>query len=109
MTHLFKAIIINLQKMNKSNQNHGQPINNELLNFAHTVCHTCKTHGYGLLFYNVLILCGWNFGILNNYVLKTKNPLNEWNVILIYYVMDFLKSQNCNYFKSHLKHFKIII
>jgi hypothetical protein len=28
-----------------------------------------------------------------NRVLKTKNPLNEWNVILIYYVMDFLKSQ----------------
>jgi hypothetical protein len=28
-----------------------------------------------------------------NYVLKTKSPLNEQNVILIYYVMDFLKFQ----------------
>jgi hypothetical protein len=28
-----------------------------------------------------------------NYILKTKDPLNEWNVILIYYVMDFSKSQ----------------
>ncbi len=27
-----------------------------------------------------------------NYVLKTKDLLNEWNVILIYYVMDFFKS-----------------
>jgi hypothetical protein len=26
------------------------------------------------------------------YVLKTKDALNEENVILIYYVMDFLKS-----------------
>jgi hypothetical protein len=28
-----------------------------------------------------------------NHVEETKDPLNEWNVILIYYVMDFLKSQ----------------
>jgi hypothetical protein len=28
-----------------------------------------------------------------NYVKKNKDPLNEWNVILIYYVMGFLKSQ----------------
>jgi hypothetical protein len=42
--------------MKKSNQNHGQPISNELLNFAHTFYHTCKTHGYGLLSYNVFIL-----------------------------------------------------
>jgi hypothetical protein len=28
-----------------------------------------------------------------NYVLKTKDPLNEWNVILIYYVMEFLNFQ----------------
>jgi hypothetical protein len=28
-----------------------------------------------------------------NYVQETKDPLNEWNVILIYYVMDFFKSQ----------------
>jgi hypothetical protein len=79
--------------MNKSNQNHGQPISNELLNFVHTFCHTGKTHGYGLLSYNVLILCGWNFGILKNDVKKIKDPLNEWNVILINFVMDFLKSQ----------------
>jgi hypothetical protein len=32
-------------------------------------------------------------GYWMNYVLKTKDPLNEWNVILIYYVMDFSKSQ----------------
>ncbi len=28
-----------------------------------------------------------------NYVLKKNDPLNEWNVILFYYVMDFSKSQ----------------
>jgi hypothetical protein len=28
-----------------------------------------------------------------NYVLKTKDPLNEWNVILIYYVMEILNFQ----------------
>jgi len=44
-----------------------------------------------------------------NYVLKTKDPLNEWNVILIYYVMDFLKSQKYNDFKSPCKHLKFII
>jgi hypothetical protein len=44
-----------------------------------------------------------------NYVLKTKDPLNEWNVILIYYVMEFSKSQKLYFFKSFLKHFKIII
>jgi hypothetical protein len=54
--------------MNKSNQNHGQPISDELLNFAHIFCHTCKIHGYGLLSYNVLISCGWSFGILKNCV-----------------------------------------
>jgi hypothetical protein len=31
-------------------------------------------------------------GYWMNYVLKLKDPLNEWNVILIYYVMNFLKS-----------------
>jgi hypothetical protein len=40
-----------------------------------------------------------------NYVLKNKNPLNEWNVILIYYIMDFSKSKKYNYSKSLLKHF----
>jgi hypothetical protein len=40
-----------------------------------------------------------------NYVLRTKDPLNEWNVILIYYVMDFFKSKKKNLFK----HLKIII
>jgi hypothetical protein len=33
-----------------------------------------------------------------NYVSKTKDPLNEWNGILIYYVMDFLRSQNVELF-----------
>jgi hypothetical protein len=28
-----------------------------------------------------------------NYVETTKDPLNEWNVILIFYVMDISKSQ----------------
>jgi hypothetical protein len=28
-----------------------------------------------------------------NHILKTKDPLNEWDVILIYYVMDSFKSQ----------------
>jgi len=54
-THLFKAIIINLSK--NLNQNCGYPISNELLNFTHMFCHTYKTHGYELLYYNVLILC----------------------------------------------------
>jgi hypothetical protein len=27
------------------------------------------------------------------HILKIKEPLNEWNVILIYYVMNFVKSQ----------------
>jgi len=49
----------------------------------------------------------WGYSM--NYVLKTKDPLNEWNVILIYYVMDFLKSQKYNYFKSPFKHLKLII
>jgi hypothetical protein len=43
-----------------------------------------------------------------NYVCKTKDPLNEWNVILIYYVMDFLNPKNCNYFKSCLIIFKLL-
>jgi hypothetical protein len=37
----------------------------------------CKTHGYGLLFYNVLILCVWNFGILNELCFKNKRSI-EW-------------------------------
>ncbi len=44
-----------------------------------------------------LTMCNYYvFGTLEywmNHVKKTKNPLNEWNVILIYYVMDFLKSK----------------
>jgi hypothetical protein len=32
-------------------------------------------------------------GHWTNYVSKTKDPLNEWNLILIYFVMDFLKFQ----------------
>jgi hypothetical protein len=32
-------------------------------------------------------------GYWMNHVWETKDPLNEWNVILIYYVMDFFKSQ----------------
>ncbi len=32
-------------------------------------------------------------GYWMNYVEETKENLNDWNVILIYYVMDFSKSQ----------------
>ena len=34
-----------------------------------------------------------NLGHWMNYVQETDDPLNEWNVILIYYVMDFLNFQ----------------
>jgi hypothetical protein len=44
-----------------------------------------------------------------NYVLKNIDPLKEWNVTLIYYVMQFFKSQFFYYFKSPFKHLKIII
>jgi hypothetical protein len=44
-----------------------------------------------------------------NYVLKTKDPLNEWNVILIYYVMDFFNPQKINYLRNPFKHLKFII
>jgi hypothetical protein len=30
----------------------------------------CKTHEYGLLSYNVLVLCVWNFEILDELCLK---------------------------------------
>jgi hypothetical protein len=66
------------------------------LDFAHNFCHACNTHGYGLLFYNVLVYVFETLGYLMNYVKKTKDPLNERNVILIYYVVDFSKSQNYN-------------
>ncbi len=52
-TQLSKTIIISLPRMKKSNRNCEYAISNGLLNFAHTFCHTCKTHGYGLLSYNV--------------------------------------------------------
>jgi hypothetical protein len=35
-------------------------------------------------------------GYWMNYVLKNKDPLNEWNVILIYYVMDIINPKDCN-------------
>jgi len=35
-----------------------------------TFCHTCKIHGYGLLVYNVLVLCVWNFGIFDELCFK---------------------------------------
>jgi hypothetical protein len=50
-THISKAIIINLSKMKKSNQNHGQPISNGLLNFAHSFWHTCKLKLMDMDFY----------------------------------------------------------
>jgi hypothetical protein len=42
-----------------------------------------------------------------NYVKEINDPLYEWNVILLYYVLDFSKSQNFNYFKSLFKHLKV--
>jgi hypothetical protein len=47
---VYEAMFKTIEKKNYS-------ISNELLNFAHTFCHTCKIHGYGLLYYNVLVLC----------------------------------------------------
>jgi len=44
-----------------------------------------------------------------NYVLKTKNLVSEYNVILIYYVMGFFNPKNQNYFKSLFKHLNFII
>jgi hypothetical protein len=52
--------------------------------FATNFVKPYKTHGYGLLSYNVLVLCVEILGYWMNYVLKTEDPLNEWNVILIY-------------------------
>jgi hypothetical protein len=74
-THLSKAIVINLSKMKKSNQNCGWLISNGLLNFAHIFCHTCKTHGYGLLFYNVLILCVGNYETLDELCLRNERSI----------------------------------
>jgi hypothetical protein len=48
-------------------------------------------------------------GYWMNYVLINKDPLNEWNVILIYYVMDIINPKDCNDFKSPFKHLKTII
>jgi hypothetical protein len=51
--------------MKKLNQNHGYPISNGLLNFAHTFCHTCKTHAYGIFILqcvNLMCLKLWDIG-----------------------------------------------
>jgi hypothetical protein len=37
---------------------------------------------------------------------ETKDPLNEWNVILIYYVMDFSKSPKLQLVFKKFKGFK---
>jgi hypothetical protein len=66
----------------------------------------CKTHGYGPLFYNVFVLCVWKIGILNQLCSKIKYPLNEWNVILIYYIMNFSKFQKLLLFQRPFKAFK---
>jgi signal recognition particle subunit SEC65 len=44
-----------------------------------------------------------------NTVEEIKNPLNEWNVILIYYVMDFSKSQKLKILKHLKKYLKNMI
>jgi hypothetical protein len=36
-------------------------------------CHNYKTHGYEILFYNMLILYVSNFGILDEFMLKKLN------------------------------------
>jgi len=35
-----------------------------------------------------------------NYDQEIKDPLNEWNLILTYHVMDFLKFQKLKLFKK---------
>jgi hypothetical protein len=37
----------------------------------------CKIHGYGFSFYNVLVLCVWNFGMLDELYLKNLRSI-EW-------------------------------
>ncbi len=56
-THLCKANTISFPIMQKTHQDHGHSISNGLLNFGDNFCHTCKTHEYGLLSYNVLVTC----------------------------------------------------
>ncbi len=48
-------------------------------------------------------------GYWMNYVLKIKDPLNKWNVILIYYFMEFSNFQFFYYLKRIFKHLKVII
>jgi hypothetical protein len=109
-THLSKVIIINLPRMKKSNQNIGWVISNGLLNFAHIFCHTCKTHGYGLLSCNVLVLCVWNFGILDESCLRNERSI-EWmecDSNLLCYGL-FWNPKNYNYFKCPFKHLKKLL
>jgi hypothetical protein len=40
---------------------------------------------------------------------KLEIHLNEWNVILIYYVIGFQNIKNYNYFKNFFKNLKIVI
>jgi len=44
-----------------------------------------------------------------NYVLKFKDPLNEWNVILIYMLWTFYNPKNCNYLKSSFNYLNFIV
>jgi len=83
---LSKIVIINFLKLKKSNQNH------KTFEFCPHFLSHLQNSWIWTLSYNVLILYVWNFGILDESCLEIKDPLNEWNVILIYYVMYFLKS-----------------
>jgi hypothetical protein len=64
-------------------------MSNGLLNFDNKFCHVLQNSQICIF----ILQCVWNFGILDKLFLKTKDSLNKWNVILIYYVIDFLKSQ----------------
>jgi hypothetical protein len=41
----------------------------DLKNLA-TICHIYKIHEYEILYYNLLVLCIWNFGILHDWCLR---------------------------------------
>jgi hypothetical protein len=46
------------------------------------------------------------FRILHNLFLEINVALNEWNMILIYYIITYQGLKNCNIFKSSFKHYK---
>ncbi len=78
-------------------------MSNGLLNLGNKFCHTLQN--IDMDFY--LTICQFHvFETLVYQMKKIKGPLNEWNVILIYYVMDFSKSQIFKLLKKPFKAFK---